>query len=297
MNTFIVVDNKVIFSDDKSYFVLWRQKSGRPIPVGKGSRFSPSERIKHNKTKIKELQKRKRQSGTLPGEEKEFDKKISDRQERIKKIESAKGKVSTKKPIVEKPIKKPVKKPVVEKPTKKPVEEPAARSLGDAKPGYIEVLEKKQQTALYQSKSESKDVAITVFGDTKRCKQYFDELPDNVLNRVGNRVPWEQFQIGITPQLTGGVSGYNKMAYGIYSSSTHTAVVKTTASKRGFYHEMAHSMTPSAKFSKISTPSPTKYGRTSRSEDWADSVSHFLVGTLKDKARSSAIKSYFRKGV
>lgn len=57
MNTSIV-NNKVIFSGDKTYFVIWRQKGGRPIPVGKGSHFTLQQRADHNRQKAKELWER-----------------------------------------------------------------------------------------------------------------------------------------------------------------------------------------------------------------------------------------------
>lgn len=88
----VTVNNKIIFSSDKSYFVLWRQKSGRPIPVGKGSHFTPQQRIEHNKKKIGELQKRR--SGVSPEEQKEIDKRIA---ERTKNIQQVQGEIASKK--------------------------------------------------------------------------------------------------------------------------------------------------------------------------------------------------------
>lgn len=84
MNT-LIVNNKIVSFNDKSYFVLWRQKSGRPIPVGKGSYFTPQQRIEHNKKKIGELQKRR--SGVSPEKQKEIDGRIAERTKNIQQIQ------------------------------------------------------------------------------------------------------------------------------------------------------------------------------------------------------------------
>lgn len=58
MNTSIV-NNKIIFSGDKTYFVIWRQKGGKPIPIhGKGNKgFTSSQRIEYNQKKIEDTEK------------------------------------------------------------------------------------------------------------------------------------------------------------------------------------------------------------------------------------------------
>lgn len=86
----IVLDNKIIFSNDKSYYVLWRQKGGIPIPVGKGSRFTPVQRTKHNRTKIAEL-KRKRAGADEEGRSK-IDKEIASREKHIKAVKAVEKK-------------------------------------------------------------------------------------------------------------------------------------------------------------------------------------------------------------
>lgn len=54
----IIVDNKVIFSGDKSSFVIWRTKAGRPIPIfGRGEKGWTSTQTKEWK---KDASKRKK---------------------------------------------------------------------------------------------------------------------------------------------------------------------------------------------------------------------------------------------
>lgn len=90
----VIQEDKIIFSNDRSYYVLWRQKSGRPIPVGKGSYFTPQQRIKHNKKKIGELQKR---SGVSPEKQKEIDRKIVERTKNIQQIQEKTATITDKK--------------------------------------------------------------------------------------------------------------------------------------------------------------------------------------------------------
>lgn len=103
MNT-VIVDNKVIFSNNKTYFVLWRQKSGRPIPVGKGSHFTPSQRISHNKKKVEALEK-KRQIAT-PEEKTVIDGEISRRSDMIKELSGKKVIQDDKAPSIQSASKK-----------------------------------------------------------------------------------------------------------------------------------------------------------------------------------------------
>lgn len=66
---YIVVDNKVIFSGDKTYFVVWRTKGGRPIPIfGRGEKHwsrSQVEEWKKDASKRKEISKRKAEYKTF----------------------------------------------------------------------------------------------------------------------------------------------------------------------------------------------------------------------------------------
>lgn len=99
----IVLDDKTIVSNDKSYYVLWRQKGGIPIPVGKGSGFTSAQRTKHNRTKITELKKKR--VGTDEEGRSKIDKEIASREKHVKTVEKkTEPKKEISKTVVWKPV-------------------------------------------------------------------------------------------------------------------------------------------------------------------------------------------------
>lgn len=144
----IVLDDKTIVSNDKSYFVVWRTKAGHPIPIfGRGEKhWTRGQTAGYNKSELEKEQKRKglisnwvtTASSQLTTAEKTGDKakireakdyldkakkkqttnnkKVADLEARVKSDEKA-GIVVKPKPPISKP-KEPVTKPIV-KPIKK----------------------------------------------------------------------------------------------------------------------------------------------------------------------------------